>query len=583
MDLNSDINDDDNEEFSWESDDDEKENRTGIPGEACEAGPSQPSLYSHFIAMGFSKNMVEKAIKENGEGNSEAVLETLLSYSAIENPYLENGDGPIESSIASNVDGLDDDSYDTDGSDDQELIETLPKKDRNLSTLVEMGFSPKEASAAIDRCGLKASVLELADSIHAAQMAEDSDGIVWGSPTVNKPDEATFYSTSRKKRRLIEEKRKHRRNRLHGSRRGEYLKKAALDVDNIPMEISKPMIGFGLPFEKCIKSRNLPESALGPPFFYYENVALAPKGVWDTISRFLYDIEPEFVDSKYFCAAMRKRAYIHNLPIENRFPLLPIPKKTIQEVLPTTMKWWPEWDKRTQLNCLQTCTASAKLTERIRKALDDYGDVPSLRVQEYVLAECRKWNLVWVGHHKAAPLEPDEIEMLLGFPKNHTRGGGISRTERFKSLGNSFQVDTVAYHLSVLKNLFPDGINVLSLFSGIGGAEVALHSLGIRLKAVVSVEISEVNRNILRSWWEQTKQKGTLIDVDDVQKLDGDKLEKFMRRFGGFDLVIGGSPCNNLTGSNRHTRDGLQGKDSSLFYDFFRILDLVKCIMGKKF
>ncbi|PKU80168.1 DNA (cytosine-5)-methyltransferase DRM2 [Dendrobium catenatum] len=78
---NSGINDDDNEEFSWESDDDEKENRAGMPGEACEAGPSQPSLYSYFIAMGFSKNMVEKAIKKNGEGNSEAILETLLTYS----------------------------------------------------------------------------------------------------------------------------------------------------------------------------------------------------------------------------------------------------------------------------------------------------------------------------------------------------------------------------------------------------------------------------------------------------------------------------------------------------------------------
>ena len=34
--------------------------------------------------------------------------------------------------------------------------------------------------------GLDASVLELADSIHAAQMAEDSDGIAWGSPYGNK-------------------------------------------------------------------------------------------------------------------------------------------------------------------------------------------------------------------------------------------------------------------------------------------------------------------------------------------------------------------------------------------------------------
>jgi site-specific DNA-cytosine methylase len=83
-------------------------------------------------------------------------------------------------------------------------------------------------------------------------------------------------------------------------------------------------------------------------------------------------------------------------------------------------------------------------------ALANSEDPPSPEVQKYVLEQCRKWNLVWVGRHRVAPLEPDEIESLLGFPKDHTRG--ISRTERYRPLGNSFQVDTVAYHLSVLSD-----------------------------------------------------------------------------------------------------------------------------------
>lgn len=139
----------------------------------------------------------------------------------------------------------------------------------------------------------------------------------------------------------------------------------------------------------------------------------------------------------------------------------------------------------------------------------------------------------------------------------------------------------MAYHLSVLKDMFPGGINLLSLFSGIGGAEVALHRLGIPLKNVVSVEKSEVNRNVVRSWWDQTNQRGTLIDLDDVQQLNGDRLEQMIGTFGGFDLIVGGSPCNNLAGSNRVSRDGLDGKESALFYDYFRILDLVKCIMSR--
>ena len=55
-----------------------------------------------------------------------------------------------------------------------------------------------------------------------------------------------------------------------------------------------PTIGFGVP----TIHRTLPKAAIEPPHFYYENVALAHKGIWTTILRFLYDVEPEFVNSK---------------------------------------------------------------------------------------------------------------------------------------------------------------------------------------------------------------------------------------------------------------------------------------------
>jgi site-specific DNA-cytosine methylase len=204
---------------------------------------------------------------------------------------------------------------------------------------------------------------------------------------------------------------------------------------------------------------------------------------------------------------------------------------------------------------------------------------PPPSVQKYVMKECKKYNLVWVGKNKVALLEPDEIEYLLGFPRDHTRG--VSKTVRYKSLGNSFQVDSVAWHLSVLKDMFPNGINVLSLFTGIGGGEVALHRLGIRMRTVISVEISEANRRILRGWWDQT-QTGMLIEIADVQSVTDDMISSFIDRFGGFDLVIGGSPCNNLTGSNRYHRDGLEGKHSALFFDYFRILGAVKSAMRRR-
>ncbi|KAF3674441.1 DNA (cytosine-5)-methyltransferase DRM2 [Capsicum annuum] len=303
----------------------------------------------------------------------------------------------------------------------KEESSSLSEQEQTLLCLANMGYSVEEVSIAMERCGPEASLDVLTDCIDAAQKARAEDPYL---PEDVKPklNHISNGSVGYKKRKIF--------NQLCESKK----QRAIFDEETI--RLPKPMIGFGVPTESvpAMVRRTLPDQAFGPPFFYYENVALAPKGVWDTISRFLYDIEPEFVDSKYFCAAARKRGYIHNLPIKNRFPLLPLPPRTINEALPLTKKWWPSWDPRTKLNCLQTAIGSARLTDRIRKAVEAFDGEPPMRVQQYVLDQCRKWNLVWVGRNKVAPLEPDEVEMLLGFPKNHTRGGGISRTDRYKSL-----------------------------------------------------------------------------------------------------------------------------------------------------
>ncbi|XP_071710436.1 DNA (cytosine-5)-methyltransferase DRM2-like [Rutidosis leptorrhynchoides] len=545
-------------------------------GEAStSAGPSNSNRVQEIVDMGFPENLVMKAIKENGEGSIDSIVDTILTYSVLENSPEENNSSlqllPVDNDeLSSEYDeNVLDDLSDSDSWFDSETenVHSLHERNDTFLSLEAMGYSVEEASAAIERCGPEASLAELIDFISAAQMAKKES--VFFEDEKPKPSNGGNSKLKRKLHNLEA----HKKKKQNG----------VLTEENDVIRFPKPMIGFGVPSKPNVKThRNLSNEAIVPPFFYYENVALTPKGVWDTISRFLYDIEPEFVDSKYFSAAARKRGYVHNLPINNRFAILPLPPQTIHDAFPLTKKWWPAWDERKKFNCLQTVYGCAKMTERVRKALEEFGDDTPVHVRKYVMEECRKWNLVWVGKHKVATLEPDEVEMLMGFPRNHTRGGGISRTDRYKSLGNSFQVDTVAYHLSVLKPIFPNGINVLSLFSGIGGAEVALHRLGIPLKNVVAVEISEANRDITRSWWEQTNQKGNLVHLPDVQELHGDKLEKFIGSFGGFDLVIGGSPCNNLSGGNRVSRDGLEGEHSELFYHYFRILGLVKDIMNRK-
>lgn len=122
----------------------------------------------------------------------------------------------------------------------------------------------------------------------------------------------------------------------------------------------------------------------------------------------------------------------------------------------------------------------------------------------------------------------------------------------------------------------------LYLFSGISGAEIALHRIGKHLKCVVSVELCPKKRLILSSWWTKTHKTGRLVEKEDVQHLTRDGLEELVDTVGGFDLIIGGSPCNNLSGNNRVSRDGLEGKQSSFFYEFPQILNEVKQIMRSR-
>ncbi|KAF7047507.1 hypothetical protein CFC21_056429 [Triticum aestivum] len=555
--------------------------RQDADGMANGATPSA-SLVGMYVEMGFPKEMVLKAIKEIGKRDESAVLSLLLAYTEDDDSV---GSCSTSRRIPQRVEDDDDDDEEedddfdfedwdddvdagqrdphSDGSGDEEFLQEMSQLDKQIKSLVDMGFPEDEANRALRRCGLDTPMHVLVDSIYASQH----------DPEVM--DENRFSScVGRKKARFTEDSKK--RKRYGGGAHGSQPPWDGGHEESI--SLPKPMVGFGLPGDRPRSvGRWLPAHSMRAPFFYYENVALATKGAWAEISRSLYGIEPEFVDSKYFCAALRKRGYIHNLPTEGRSVLRPIPPKTIFEAFPQYETWWPSWDQRRQLNCLQTCMASAKLTERIHRALANSTDPPTQAVQKRVLEECRKWNLVWIGKNKVAALDYLEMEFLLGYPRDHTRGA--SKKKRDKCLGNSFQVDTVAFHLSVLKDRFPCGMNVLSLFSGIGGAEVALHKLGIRMKTVVSVEICEASRNILRTWWDQT-QDGTLIEFRDVQSLTHEKIASLIRQLGGFDLVIGGSPCNNLAGSNRHHRVGLEGDQSVLFRDYVRILNSIKSIMA---
>lgn len=98
-------------------------------------------------------------------------------------------------------------------------------------------------------------------------------------------------------------------------------------------------------------------------------------------------------------------------------------------------------------------------------------------------------------------------------------------------------------------------MNVLSLFDGISCARVALDRAGIEVNAYMA---SEIEKNAIKI---SQKNYPDIIHVGDVVRLEVE---------GQVDLLIGGSPCTDLSIAKKD-RKGLEGDKSCLFWEFVRI------------
>lgn len=105
-------------------------------------------------------------------------------------------------------------------------------------------------------------------------------------------------------------------------------------------------------------------------------------------------------------------------------------------------------------------------------------------------------------------------------------------------------------------------MKVLSLFDGISCGRVALERADIPVDRYVAYEIERNAIKISRKNWPDIEHCGDVTKADFTQ-------------YQGFDLLIGGSPCQSLSIVQSKTRQNLNGK-SKLFFEFVRALEEVK-------
>uniref|UniRef100_A0A8C1TMJ0 DNA (cytosine-5-)-methyltransferase n=1 Tax=Cyprinus carpio TaxID=7962 RepID=A0A8C1TMJ0_CYPCA len=109
-------------------------------------------------------------------------------------------------------------------------------------------------------------------------------------------------------------------------------------------------------------------------------------------------------------------------------------------------------------------------------------------------------------------------------------------------------------------------IRVLSLFDGIATGYLVLKDLGFKVERYIASEICEDSIAV-----GMIKHEGQVEYVKDVRTI----TRKHLAEWGPFDLLIGGSPCNDLSMVNP-ARKGLFEGTGRLFFEYYRMLTMMR-------
>ncbi|KAM3196946.1 hypothetical protein ACQJBY_072562 [Aegilops geniculata] len=512
--------------------------------------PAQMDKSHSLVQMGFTQQEVSFAIEAFGQ---EAEVEELA-------------DAILARRIANDIEQK------------QESAELLPEvMDKPLS-LLKMGFSKEEVSSVIAIFGEEATVEELADSIFARRFSNTTEQKKVKIESEFPDETETGYSTSRlrfyddddanmrrkkAKHAFGDDRRASSSQNVNQSSRIPWLSRCSGSIANGPLK------------DECLERTSSLVDFAKPPFFIYASMVDIGKETWNTLSSFLFNVQPEYLNSQSFSALTRREGYIHNLPTEGRHAAVPRSPMTIRDALPLARQFCPTWDTRKWIDGVGLDVAGTEqIRAKLEKAMKDSRGSLSEVKQAQIVQQCKTANLFWIGQGKLGPLQPHQMEAILGYSADHTDLPGIGTQDKVASLRYALQTDTMAYILSVLKDRYPDGLRVLSIYSGVGGAEVGLHRLGIPLRCVVSVEESVVNRRIIKRWWGKTQQNGKLRQLDRIQNLNTKELEALMKEFGGFDLIVGGN--YSLYRGAAQTVGTTMGMDTKRFFEYVRIVQMVR-------
>lgn len=196
-----------------------------------------------------------------------------------------------------------------------------------------------------------------------------------------------------------------------------------------------------------------------PKYFVLENVASMKKESRDQISELL-GLQPVMINSSLLTAQNRKRYYWVGKLIGNKYEQVQIEQPedkgiTLKDILEKPDFFFglysdynnsTTFDKSRTLGAGCGITRSATCQQKVTKNLT-IKKMSKGGQKDNVYSFDNSKNLL-PAHDILERLTPVECERLQGFPDNYT--DGISNSQRYKALGNSFTVPVIKH---ILKNI----------------------------------------------------------------------------------------------------------------------------------
>ncbi len=184
---------------------------------------------------------------------------------------------------------------------------------------------------------------------------------------------------------------------------------------------------------------------LKPKYFLFENVASMGKKWRDEISE-LIGVEAVKLNSKYFGCQNRDRLFWTNIPnaqiVENN-QINNDPQKKFSDILLDGVT------DREKAKCLVAslsgcCSTPNQLRRYLAGKMGQiiFTDLTQAELDNLFAKYGKKWSDELINNTKIRKLYPIECERLMNLPDNYTEG--VSNTQRYKMLGNGWDVAVIA-------------------------------------------------------------------------------------------------------------------------------------------